>query len=828
VNFERPWVLLIALLPLAWAAWEWRTAPRKLGLILKALAFSALLAALSEPVMNTVETKTAVAVLVDTSASASKQDLEKASQFLNGLEKERGRNWMRVLPFARGTRAIDPKETAKGWSLINTASEAGRGTDLEGGIREALSSVPSGMVPRVVLLSDGRENSGSAARAAWQAKQLSIAVDVVPMKGRDRPGIALESVSMPPNAFSGERFAVEMVIKAPRDAKGSIDIQAEGKLLGTSPVQIANGVNRLRVQANVAAVGSVDVGLTLKAEGLGEVRYDQAINLRRPKILYVSQDPAGTEKNLMQAFAAAQFDVTPSIDPIGAKLNDYQLVVFNNWDLESIPAARKDELEEYVKKGGGMLVIGGEKNVYFEGKKTEDGIDRVLPAKLAPPRSPEGTCVVLVVDKSSSMEGRKMELARVSSIGVVENLRAIDLVGVLIFDNSFQWAVPIRKAEDRTLIKRLIAGVTPDGGTQIAPALAEAYRKIKPVTATYKHIVLQTDGISEEGDSLELAREAAAAKVTISTVGLGQDVNKAYLEKIAAFSGGKSYFLNDPAGLEQILLRDVMEHTGSTAIEKPLQAIVMKKAEILEGTGIESAPVLKGYVKFKGKPGADLLLQIDKDPLLSRWQYGLGRSAVFASDAKSRWAADWITWGGFDKFWMNVLRDLLPHTQTSEATAEFDSASGDLIVDYKVARDSETPAKIPPIFVVGPSGFQKPLNVLKVAEGAYRGRLPIGSRQGLFRIRPVEESRAFPEIGLYRQEEEMTQYGSNEQLLKQVADFTGGRMNPTPSQVFDAGGRSIASTLQWWPGLLALALVLNLAELVLRKWPGLFGKSLSA
>ena len=97
MNFERPWVLLIALLPLAWAAWEWRTAPRKLGLILKALAFSALLAALSEPVMNTVETKTAVAVLVDTSASASKQDLEKASQFLNGLEKERGRNWMRVV-----------------------------------------------------------------------------------------------------------------------------------------------------------------------------------------------------------------------------------------------------------------------------------------------------------------------------------------------------------------------------------------------------------------------------------------------------------------------------------------------------------------------------------------------------------------------------------------------------------------------------------------------------------------------------------------------------------------------------------------------------------
>ncbi len=821
MTFERSWVLLLALLPLAWAAWEWKRAPRKLGLLLKAIGFAAILAALSEPVMSTLETKTAVAVLVDTSASVSKNDLENASKLLNRLDSERGRNWMRVLPFARGTRAVDPKENGKGWALMNTANEAGRGTDLEAGIREALAAVPSGMVPRVVLMSDGRENGGSAARAAWQAKQLNVAIDVVPMAGREKPGIALDSVSMPPNAFSGERFAVEMTVTAPRSAKGIIEIQAEGKTLGTSPVQLEAGSNRVRVQANVATVGAVDVALQLKAEGLGEVRYDQAINLRRPKVLYISQDPAGTEANLMQAFSAAQFDVVPSNDPLKTKLNDYQMVVFNNWDLESIPASRKDEFEDYVKKGGGLLIIGGEKNVYVEGKKVEDGLDRVMPAKLAPPRSPEGTCVVLIIDKSSSMEGRKMELARASSIGVIENLRPIDLVGVLIFDNSFQWAVPIRKAEDRALIKRLVAGITPDGGTQIAPALTEAYRKVRPVTATYKHIVLLTDGISEEGDSLELSKEAAQNKVTISTVGLGQDVNRAYLEKVAAFAGGKSYFLTEPSGLEQILLRDVMEHTGSTAIEKPLAAVVMKKAEILEGTGIEKAPALKGYVKFKAKPSADLLLQIDKDPLLTRWQYGLGRSAVFASDAKSRWAADWIAWGGFDKLWMNVLRDLLPHAQTSEATAEFDGASGELIVDYKVARDSESPARVPQIFVLGPGGFQKPIHVLKVAEGAYRGRLHIGSKQGLFRIRPVEDSRVFPEIGLYRQEDEMTQYGSNDQLLRQVAAYTGGRYNPSAAQVFDAGGRSIESTVRWWPGLLALALILNLAELVLRKWPGL-------
>ena len=265
---------------------------------------------------------------------------------------------------------------------------------------------------------------------------------------------------------------------------------------------------------------------------------------------------------MLQTLAAAQFDVDRTADTAhgnarrlstgGAKQSGHGIVA----------CARKDEIEKFVQQGGGLLVIAGERNVYAENKKVEDALDRTLPAKLAPPRSPEGTAVVLIIDKSSSMEGKKIELARQAAIGVVENLRPIDLVGVLIFDNSFQWDVPIRRAEDKVLIKRLISGIVPDGGTQIAPALAEAYRKVLPTHATFKHIVLLTDGISEEGDSLDLSKEAAAQHVTISTVGLGQDVNRAYLEKVASVAGGKSYFLNEPAGLDQIVLKDVMEHTG--------------------------------------------------------------------------------------------------------------------------------------------------------------------------------------------------------------------------------------------------------------------------
>jgi uncharacterized protein YegL len=597
---------------------------------------------------------------------------------------------------------------------------------------------------------------------------------------------------------------------------------AEGRSIGSGRLELAAGTNHLKLEASINSVGAIAVAGKIDAGDLGEARFDDAVTLRRPRVLLISSDPAASETHLQRTLEANQFEITRTPGGVPDRLDDYQLVIVNNWNVESIPAPGKAALEAFVKNGGGLMWIAGEHNVYVDRKgREEDALERTLPARLAPPRAPEGTAVVLIIDKSSSMEGRKIELARLAAIGVVDNLRPIDSVGVLIFDNSFQWAVPVRRAEDRASIKRLISGITPDGGTQIAPALTEAYQRILPSNAVYKHIVLLTDGISEEGDSMNLTKEALANHVTISTVGLGQDVNRAFLEKVASSADGKSYFLNDPSGLEQILLRDVEEHTGNTAVEKAITPKVLKQAEILDGVGIDKAPPLRGYVRFQTRPTAEAILEADHgDPLLVRWQYGLGRAAVFTSDAKNRWAMNWVTWPGFDKLWANIFRDLLPHAPQTETGADFDRAANALVVDYHLSRNVPDPASLPDIYAFGPNGFQAPLRVSKMAAGHYRGLLPIGQNQGLFRVRPLEESRAFPEVGFYRQEEEMREYGSNPELLRQIATATGGRFQPSAHQVFDAGGKSIRSTMELWPALLALAILLNLAELVLRKWKG--------
>jgi uncharacterized membrane protein/uncharacterized protein YegL len=824
MTFESPWVLLLILVPLAWAAWEWRESARRLALGLKAATFILILLALSGPRLTVYQSKVAVVVLADTSDSISPEDLSRESGIAANVESARGRHWTRIVPFARGTRSVSLQERGKsGLQLGHTAGEAGRGTNLEGAIRDGVAALPAGMVPRLVMVSDGNENLGSAARAIWQAQQLGIPIDTIALAGRPKPGLRLDSVSIPGQVFSGERFAIDVAVESPRAASAAVELNAEGKAIGGSNVDLAAGMNHLRLQATVNTTGAIAIAGKISANGLGEARFEDSVTMRSPKVLFVSHDPAASEEHLMRALQANQFEVQQAPGGVPAKLDDFQLIVINNWDMESIPANAKGALEDYVKKGGGLMWIAGERNTYVEKKGLpEDALERTLPAKLAPPRSPEGTAVVLIIDKSSSMEGRKIELARLAAIGVVENLRPIDSVGVLIFDNSFQWAVPIRKAEDRAAIKKLISGITPDGGTQIAPALTEAFQRVLPQQAIYKHIVLLTDGISEEGDSMQLTKEALANHVTISTVGLGQDVNRAFLEKVATNAEGKAYFLNDPAGLEQLLLRDVEEHTGVTAVEKTITPKVIKQASILEGVGIETVPNLKGYVRYQSRPTSDTILSADReDPLLVRWQYGLGRSSVFTSDAKNRWAAAWVAWPGFDKLWANIFRDLLPHAPQSETTADFDRATGELVVDYRLSREVPEPDKTPDVFAIGPGGFQSPLNVTKVTTGHYRGRINIGQTQGLFRVRPLADSRAFPEVGFYRQEDEMQEYGNNADLLKEIAKSTGGRFNVRPRDVFESAGRSVAVTMELWPGLLAFAVLLNLAELILRKWKGL-------
>ncbi len=321
MNFEHPWVLLAVLLPLAWAAWEWRGSQRRAALLLKAGAFAAIVLALAEPRLIVFERKVAVAVLADTSASIPPQDLVAESALADKLDRSRGANWVRVIPFARATRLAAAEEHPK--DRLGPAPHRRRRAAMPPTWKRPFATASARCRPawcRACWWSPTATKTW-AAFPAPSGRRSGSAFPSIPWlcPAAPSPGLLLESVGFPGQVFSGERFPIEVTIASPRDAEATVEISAEGKSIGNNRVALAEGENHLRLQASVNSAGAIALAGKISAQGLGEAHFEDAITLRSPRVLLVSHDPESSEEHLVRTLEANQFAVERSPERHSAK-----------------------------------------------------------------------------------------------------------------------------------------------------------------------------------------------------------------------------------------------------------------------------------------------------------------------------------------------------------------------------------------------------------------------------------------------------------------------------------------------------------------------------
>lgn len=857
IEIGRP-LGLTALAVLLLVAYGWRrsllgvSARCQLGLALCRGAVVALIAAgLASPCLVRVAHRPRVVFAVDHSASVSDQGCKAAEQFVADACASAGGGEAVVLPFAAQLASSTGDRNDSPGAVGRDA------TDLQAAIEAAGAEFTADRPVRFVLLSDGLQTRGSAVAAARAAV---FPISTVPLDPRADPEVYASRVNaVGRRVRPDEPFDVEVLVHASRAGQGTIEMSCDGRAAGSRTVQVAPGDNRFLFPQTLPEVpeATFTARLTGFPDMIAENNAASCLVMPGPRrqVLLVEgrKDATSRLAAVLRADGLEVQALAPDRLPRdAAELDRVDLAVLSNVPAAALSPEQMEGLRDYVRRGGGLVVIGGDQSL-TAGAYRGTALEEALPVRCEARRQRRrpGLALVVLIDRSTSMQGPPIALAKQATRRAVELLDPQDQIGVIAFDESPEWINPIGPCSDKGPILARIDRIEAGGRTDTLAALDRAYLALDDAYADLKHIILLTDGISHPGDFDGLARRIAAAGITLSTVAVGKEAAGPLLEELARIAHGRYYHCGDPAAVPQVFAVETASAGKVGIFEEPFfaqgQGRLSRATGPEEKSGDESphskeaagpdvteAPALLGYVETQPKPQAAVALASESgDPLLVSWAYGLGVATVFASDAEDRWAAAWLGWPGFRSFWRHVARAALRSDDGPGCAirAEQRGTQGRVLVDAGRVLLPSPDLAAPQVGalvggqltaeVTGPGNVTRRIQGKEVAPGQYAAEFDAGP-SGAYRIqarlsyqgREVYAARCGLVSGFT---DELRTRPADEGLLREIARLSGGSFRPRPEDVFAPSEEGVASRTPLWPHLLAVAGLVFVIDVGLRR-----------
>ncbi len=644
------------------------TAQRILSAMLRAGFIGLLTLGLARPVETQKTRKVCAAFLVDVSDSMADAAIDDARQDVERALLAKGRNdCVRVVSFAKRPRLV-PVADANGRisipPFVRPGGTLGAGTDVASALQLAYGLFPAGTIRRVVILSDGNQTDGDLLAEASRAARFGVKIFAIPSR-RAVPGeVAVRELQTPDHIHEGETFELraDVFSSIAQSVKLSLKQgEADNALDSQRTVDVRPGDNEVTFKSRAVVPGDVtytlDATATLEDHFPENNRANAIVSvLGKPMVLYVEGERSSTAY-LAGALAAQDLNVD-TVDPLPTTVREaerYDFIVLSDVPASGVSLVEQDVIEQYVRDlGGGFLFAGGE-NGYRLGGWAHTTIERLLPVRAdADKRQDEPeVAMTLVIDRSGSMTGLPLEMAKQAARATADTLAPDDLIEVIAFDSQPVRIVHMLPAKHRVRIQDDIARIQAGGGTEIFSALDAAYQVLSTTRAKKKHVILLTDGQAPHASIRELVQTMSAESITVTTVGLGGGVDESLLRMISEIGGGRYYKVSDPQSLPRIFTRETEMVSRSAAVEQYFQPRVVAPAAFLRGVDMGSAPFLRGYVatKLKPQPAQGILESELGEPILARWHVGLGYALAWTSDVKNRWAVDWVRWRSWGQFW---------------------------------------------------------------------------------------------------------------------------------------------------------------------------------
>ncbi|MGE7945877.1 VWA domain-containing protein [Lysinibacillus sp. NPDC093688] len=825
LRIDMPLALLL-LLPLlvyfGWTYWRERQRLKKSHIVvlgIRMVAICCLVFALAGPYILLPVKEEQVLFLVDRSASLNGTDDEMANFIAESLQSKKDEQLAGIYSFSSTlqTEAMlsnTLKEVPK-----FTAIKATDQTNIEQSLQLASGIVDPKKATRLVLLTDGNETKGDTLEFASKFKGSNSSVDVVPFNQPVAKDVSLKSFVTPQVAYAGEQQQLVTEINATVAERGELLLYENDQLIHRETVELAEGSNIFTYKHAATAEGLV------KYEALVQVDQDAILeNNKLTSVTMVQSEPHLLIVNGYETpspIAAALGTQSISYDVVDAKslpnelssYLQYNAIIFDNVPGHLVGEAKMTVIEQAVKNFGvGFTMVGGE-NSFGLGGYFKTPIETLLPVEMEIKGKEQlpSLGLEIVLDRSGSMSGAKLELAKEAAARSVEMLRDEDTLGFIAFDDR-PWEIietgPLGNKEEAV---DTILSVTPGGGTEIYGSLAKAYENLADLKLQRKHIILLTDGQSQSGNYEDLIAQGKENGTTLSTVAIGQDADANLLEALSEMGSGRFYDVIDEQTIPSILSRETAMISRTYIEDNPFYPTIFNASgwNTLFANGV---PKMNAYIGTTAKQGTTVIAESEKeDPVLAEWQYGLGKTFAFTSDSTGKWAGDWARWQNWDTFWQTLISKMLPSYNDVAYDVRLESDGSFVITD------PTNEAAFLNIVAVNEAGEELETQLETIS--ASQVRAVVQAKPGLIFFRIADEEQAIYQAGLsvpYSAEYELRPV--NEKLVEELTKQTGGSVLKEPSEAFREFTKKGAERQNIATWLLLAGMLLFFIDITIRRF----------
>ena len=662
IGFDRPeflWLLLV--IPVVWyfsydslaGLGPWR---RFFSLLLRTAVLSLIIAALSQMQWRLKTDRLTVLYLLDQSDSVSAADKKLMLEYAFRQSEMHRRENDKAGVIAFGANAkIEAAPFAGKLPFSSRIDSAGQintgGTSIESALKIAQSAFPEGTARRVVIISDGNQNTGDALGIAQSMAQQGIGIDVVPVKLLASQDVAVDKVDIPTNIRKGQDFEIRVALTnktqpteenptgevtgqlsitnnvISRNAKDGLLKQSVTLQPGKNLFSFNHKLDRSAMYSLIAEFEPDDVSADVISENNTASAFTHVRG--KGKVLLIKDAASPDESDyLVDGLTASEIEVvvreSSNAYQSSADLLQYDTVIMANVARASDEAGNESDVDSFSDEqikmlvdncehfGCGIVMIGGDRS-FGAGGWSNSLLEKAMPVDFQIKNSKVSAVGALAM----VMHGCEMPNGNHWQIKVAEEaikvLGPMDYCGVIDWSNynakpRWMWKFDkVNGGVDRIygnrkkmlgLVSRMNTGDMMDFNAPMRTILAG----LDKVDASMKHVIIISDG-DPTAPTNKLLNDFAKRKIKISTCAIGTHgpAASATLKKIARVTGGKYYVVKKASALPRIYQREA-RRVAKPVIYESKQGIGITTSsayanhEILKGIDLSAMPPFLGYV----------------------------------------------------------------------------------------------------------------------------------------------------------------------------------------------------------------------------------------